>query len=140
MSEQLFQTYIDDSKVKNVSQCVVSVRVPFMALCPIPNRVHGEPEKPYGGTLSVIYMPRDRLLEWDSFAQWVRCLSETKLSAEQALAYISEEFIRVCDPVAVLSKLEIDSPHHLPIQVSRMYVDSKSMSTDSWIKMLRTVI
>lgn len=86
----------------------ITVQVPFMAICPVPN-------KPYEGTITIEYQPVDKLLEWDSFAGYVKSLRTENYTAENLLLHIVNELWEAVQPRVLHVSVEAKSVFHLPV-------------------------
>ncbi len=104
----------------------VNVSFEFIAMCPVP-----KPNKPYGGVISIAYTPKVeegtasvrwlRLLEWDSFAEWIKDLKHSVISAEEMAHTVICKFIGEIDPEKATLCMRISTPFHLPAEINLTY-------------------
>ena len=88
----------------------IEIKVDFMAICPVP-------DKPYSGTLFVEYIPKDTILEWDSFSDWVKGLYQKEMTAEQAVDFITTRLENLLCPIELRVELDVDSAFHVPVKI-----------------------
>ncbi len=88
----------------------ISIEVEFMGICPIP-------DKPYCGLITVEYVPDAVLLEWDSFAEWLRNQRDRGLTAENFLDFVFRNLKAELRPRSMRVTLEVISAFHLPVKL-----------------------
>lgn len=90
----------------------IEFTVEFQAICSVP-------KKPYGGKVHIKYIPaEDRLIEWNSFQEWVRTLRDETFLAEELVCRILQEAYSLAEPEWVQARMEITSEFHLPVTIT----------------------
>lgn len=99
----------------------VRIEIPFSVVCPIPDQT-------YGGTVTVEYHPglekdslgnrQVRLLEWDSFAEWVRGMRKQTLTAECLTKLVTDALHTRLRPRWLSVSARATSAFHLPVTVT----------------------
>jgi len=111
-----------ENSVKNTTS--VTVIVEFMAICPVS-------DNPYSGTMEIKYTPNEKLLEWDSFATWVKGLRKETILAEELAEYVIDTLGTILVPLHIQIKLCIRSAFHLPVEI----MQEKTLSERDNIKL-----
>ncbi len=95
----------------------ITIDLPFEVICPVP-------EMPYGGTLTVCYVPEFKdgwvhLLEWNSLEQWLRDQRrESYLAEELACRVLDLVMLTLEDSVdRIQVTVNVTSSYHLPVKV-----------------------
>lgn len=94
----------------------IHISLPFEVICTVP-------KKPYGGTIHLHYTPgvqegmRSTLLEWNSFADYVRSLRSDEYMAEELASFLLEEVVGVVRPSRATVEVVVESAFHLPVTV-----------------------
>jgi len=99
-----------DINLKGLS--TIEFTVEFQAICSVP-------KKPYGGKAHIKYIPAEgRLIEWDSFQDWVKSLRDDTYLAEELACKLLNEAYALAEPEWVQVRMEIMSEFHLPVTIT----------------------
>jgi NADPH-dependent 7-cyano-7-deazaguanine reductase QueF len=99
----------------------VSFEFPFEVICAVP-------KKPFGGKITVSYLPRVNdiedfvtLIEWNSLAEFFKNNRDLMLTAEQLASQLCEQIRRRVPLVYIDITVEVASEFHLPATMEAHY-------------------
>ena len=104
----------------------ITFAVPFEVVCPIP-------EKPYGGTIEISYIPGYvgevcTLIEWNSFGKWLESLRSDSFMAESLAEHVLLTVVRVAKPRYLRVNLSVSSSFHFPVKIVCMYEEEERIT------------